>query len=157
MLAIASGLDESGDAEEGEVMADGGLTLAEAIAEGADVKFPFAEEVHQDTESGFVREELEDLDEFFFEFGGQFGEEGGGIGLFRGFQKLRRHSISLRFRRESTRRSVLLRIRLPRLMIQECSPLPREEVGPRLTRWTRTEPEGFAIASVDWSWHLFLV
>lgn len=88
VLAIASGFDETGNAEEGEVVADCGLTLAESVAESADVEFAFAEEVHQDAETGFIGEELEDLDEFLFQLGREFGEEVVVSGFFRSFQQL---------------------------------------------------------------------
>ena len=88
VLAIASGFDETGNAEEGEVVADCGLALAEAVAESADVEFAFSEEVHQDAETGFIGEELEDLDEFLFQLGREFGKEVVVSGFFRSFQQL---------------------------------------------------------------------
>lgn len=89
VLSVAAGFNETGDAEESEVVADGRLALTEAVAEGADVEFSFAEEVHQDAETGFIREELEDLDEFFLQLGGEFGNGGAVLGFFRGFEQLR--------------------------------------------------------------------
>lgn len=89
VLSVAAGFNETGDAKESEVVADGRLALTEAVAEGADVEFSFAEEVHQDAETGFIREELEDLDEFFLQLGGEFGNGGAVLGFFRGFEQLR--------------------------------------------------------------------
>lgn len=116
VFPVPAGFDEAGDSQQGEVVADGGLTLAQPIAQGAHVKFPLAVEVHQNAQTGFIRKELEDLDEIFLQFRGKLGEEVVMTGFFRRFQQLRRHSISLWVRREFPGRSILPRNGLPRLI-----------------------------------------
>ena len=62
-------------------MADGRLALAEPIAQGRHVQFRIAGEIHQDAEPRLVGEQLEDLDEFFFQLVGQIGKPAiGGAG-----------------------------------------------------------------------------
>jgi len=63
MLAVASRLDQTGDAEQRQVMADGRLTLAEPIAQSCYVQFRLAGEIHKDPQARLVRKELEDLDQ----------------------------------------------------------------------------------------------
>lgn len=74
MFAVAAGFDESGIAEEREVMADGGLALLQPLAEGRDVQFAFLHEVEEDLEARLIGEELEDLDQVFLQAMGQFGK-----------------------------------------------------------------------------------
>ena len=78
VLAVAPGFDDAGNAQQGQVVADGRLALAQLVAQGADVQFAFAKQVHQNLQPGFIGEQLEDLDQVFFQLLGQFGERSAG-------------------------------------------------------------------------------
>src|SRR4051812_34550542 len=63
VLALATRLDQPRDAEERKVMADGGLALAEPVAEVGDVELAVLSEVEENAEPRLVAQELEDLGE----------------------------------------------------------------------------------------------
>lgn len=67
VLAVATWLNDAGDAEQGQVMADGRLALAQLVAQGADVQFAFAKQIHQNLQPRFVGQQLEDLDQVLFQ------------------------------------------------------------------------------------------
>jgi hypothetical protein len=48
VLAVAARLDQSGDAQECQVVADGRLTLAQPITESRHVQLPLAGQVNED-------------------------------------------------------------------------------------------------------------
>ena len=64
VLAFATRLDETGDAEQSQVVADRRLALAEPGAEVGDVELAVLGEVEQDPEPGLIAQELENLGEF---------------------------------------------------------------------------------------------
>ena len=78
MLSIASGFDDAGDAQQGQVMADGRLALAQLVAQGTDVQLPFAQQVHQNLQPGLIGEQLEDLNQVLFQLLRQFWERSRG-------------------------------------------------------------------------------
>ncbi len=63
VLTFTSRFDQTGDAQESEVMADRGLALAETIAQLGDVHLLVLGQVKEDSEPRFVAEEFEDLRE----------------------------------------------------------------------------------------------
>jgi len=52
VLAVASGFDDPGNPQQGQVMADGWLALAQFVAQGADVQFAFA--INSDANAGQI-------------------------------------------------------------------------------------------------------
>jgi len=61
VLPLAPGLDQPGDAEQGQVMADRRLALAEPLAEVGHVELAVLGQVEEDPQSGLVAQELEHL------------------------------------------------------------------------------------------------
>ena len=97
VLAVAAGLDQAGDAEQRQVMADGRLALAELVAQRRHVQFPFAGQIHQHAQAGFIRQQLEDLDEILLQLVRQFRNGSPTFGLHR-FHDIRDHFFPSTFR-----------------------------------------------------------
>jgi len=76
VLSVPAGFDQPGDAEQRQMMAHRRLALSELVAQGSDVQFPFAGQIHQHAQAGFVRKQLEDLDEILLQLVRQFGDGG---------------------------------------------------------------------------------
>ena len=72
VFPVATYRNHPRDPQQGEVVADGGLALLELIAKRAHVEFLLANKIHQNSQAGFVGEQLKNLNEIFFEFIGQF-------------------------------------------------------------------------------------
>jgi len=66
VLAFTPGLDQSRNAEQSEMVADGGLTLAESIAEIRDVQLVVLRQEEKNAEPGLVAKQLEDLSKFAY-------------------------------------------------------------------------------------------
>jgi hypothetical protein len=86
VLALAARLDQARDAEQGQVMADGRLALAEAVAQVGDMKLAVGRqrEVEQDAETGLVAQEFEDLGELTDRLIGHFRTQVGEVTVCRG-------------------------------------------------------------------------
>lgn len=97
VLAVAAGLNHLGHAEQGEVVADSWLALAQTLAQGGDVQFTFPHQEHEDLEAGLIGQQLEDLDEVLFQLLGQVscGGSWSGGDLW-GFQQFSGHLIVFR-------------------------------------------------------------
>ena len=61
VLAVAAGFDDSSDSQQGQVMADGRLTLTQLVAQRANVQFAFAKQIHQDFQPSFIGQQLEEV------------------------------------------------------------------------------------------------
>ena len=73
MLAVATRLNHLGHSQQGQVVADSWLALAQTLAQGGDVQFAFPHEENQDLQAGFIGQELEDLNQVFFQLLRQIG------------------------------------------------------------------------------------
>jgi hypothetical protein len=62
-------------------MADCGLTLIEPLAESRHMSFALLHQVQQDAEASFIRQELEDLDQFVLQLLGDVRKSSGNVGL----------------------------------------------------------------------------
>ena len=65
VLALAPRLDQPGDSQQRQVMADCRLALAEHVAQCPDVQFLVLGKEEQDPQAGFIGEQFEDLHEIF--------------------------------------------------------------------------------------------
>ena len=74
VFSVAAGFDEAGHAQQCEMVADSGLTLAEPIAQSRHVEFGFTGQVDENSQPRFIGKELENLDKFLFQLIGQLGE-----------------------------------------------------------------------------------
>lgn len=79
VFSFTSRFDQTGDAQEREVVADRGLALTETIAQLSDVHLLVLGEVKEDAEPRFVAEELEDLGELTNDLIGNLGHSRRGL------------------------------------------------------------------------------
>jgi len=63
VFAVATVANQARHAQQCQVMAHGRLRLAEQLAQGGDVQFTVLGQSEQDFETGFIRQELENLRE----------------------------------------------------------------------------------------------
>src|SRR5436853_5988318 len=61
VLAIAAEANQAGHAQQGQVVTDGRLLLAEHFAKGGHVHLSILRQTQEDLESRFIGEQLEDL------------------------------------------------------------------------------------------------
>lgn len=67
VFAVAAGFNQSCDAQESQMVTDGGLALAQSLAQGGNMQFTFPHQIHEDAKASLVGQELEYLNEILLE------------------------------------------------------------------------------------------
>lgn len=71
VLAVSATTDQTGLAQQGQVMTDRRLALLQSLAQRRDMQFVFAVEVHQHSQPSFIREQFEHLDQLALKLAGK--------------------------------------------------------------------------------------
>jgi hypothetical protein len=71
VLAVSAAADQPRLAQQGQMMADGRLTLLKPFAKRRNMQFGFSVQIHQDAQACLVGEQLEELDQIVLELVGK--------------------------------------------------------------------------------------